>query len=119
MDISFIPCGVAIPLTQAYEEWRKHFNDNGKDVIKNNNAVAQENTVLLARTVAVFTTFISKELNEDYLLKNLPVEKLGFIFRKIMNAITGNIAEDKQQENNITQNITEDKKKETFDGNEQ
>lgn len=119
MDISFIPCGVAIPLTQAYEVWRDHFNKNSKDIAKNND-LAQENTILLAKTVAVFTKFMDDKIDEYWLLKNLTPEKVGFIFRKIMNAISGNVEnKDNSPESTKSEPVNENKKKEVFDGNVQ
>ena len=119
MDISFIPCGVAIPLTKAYEEWREHYNKHGIDNIRKNNDIAQENNLLIAKTVSVFTTYADEKINEDWLLKNLSVENLGFVFKKIMGAISGISTSNTNKQSEQTEDIVEDKKKELSDGNEQ
>ncbi len=116
MDISFIPCGVAIPLTKAYDEWIDFLNKaGGENEIRNNPDKAQESAELIVKVVATFTKFFDKQLNEDWLLKHTDMKNLGFAMTKIIQAISNNV----KISNQDTQAVDESKKKEISSGNEQ
>lgn len=110
MDISFIPCGVAIPLLNAYDAWIEHVkNSGGEDGIKNDLNKAHENAMLMAKTLSVFTKFYDNRLDEDWVLKNITMQSLGFAIIKLVNIIVGK---------NSESSSSESKKKEESDGNE-
>ena len=118
MDISFIPCGVAIPLTKAYDEWTEYINNSGgKDGIENNIDKAHDAAMLMAKTLAVLTKFYDEKLDEEWILKNVTLPNLGFAITKIIKIIIGSTTDSKIIKNT---NIDEVKKKENqLTGNEQ
>lgn len=115
MDISFIPCGVAIPLTQAYDEWTEHIKiSGGKEGIENSTENAHKAAMLMAKVLSIFTKFHNESLDEEWILKHVSMQNLGFAITRIIRAISGNVT---IQNKDVVEE--DSKKKEQSNGNEQ
>lgn len=108
MDISFIPCGVSIPLLKAYDEYVKHLTEHGSSIIKNDLEKAKENADLVIKVVTIFTKFKDPKLHEEWILNNCDMKQIGFLMTKLINTIMSS----------ISSNEDDNKKKENADGNE-
>lgn len=97
INISFVPCGVAIPLATAYEKWvQKSIEDGGIKGLEKDYKVAHINALLQIKIVSIFTEYCHPELSEEWLLKNVPFKNITFLVKKLVSAIMGKI-EDKDK----------------------
>lgn len=140
MDISFIPVGIAIPISKAYKAWidssmpivERILKDHPKiedetriqnlinEVMSTDIEALEENNQLQLELVAEFTVYHDPKLDKDWLQHNVDNKVIGFMVGKLINTISDKtLPEVKKAGRELFQSrVRESKKKEQISGKE-
>ena len=108
-DLSYIPCGVSIPILEAHNaQIQKELALIEKKKEPDYKEVLNANIEL----VSIFCSFYEKEFTKEYIAKNATSESLAIMYNKIVQAIVLSFPEDEKSESD-EETESEDKKKQT------
>jgi translation initiation factor 2 alpha subunit (eIF-2alpha) len=91
IDISFIPCGVSIPLLSKYDKWVSESKKEGVEKIKNNVEIAQDNFKMQAEILSMFTSYTNPKLDYEWLLHNADLYQISSFMQLLIKSITSYI----------------------------
>lgn len=106
-DLSYIPCGLAIPILEAHNE---QFAQENALLKQNKEPTAQEKMENQIKMVTLFCSFYEKEFTHDYICKKATDKQILAMYLQIVQAITENFEPIKPEE---AKDEEETKKKQT------
>ena len=117
IDISFIPCGVSIPLMNKYDEYFKSLksskvlnddgtvNENAEKELSKDTEKAANNLKIMIEMISMFTSYVDEEMNQEWIEKRLTIKQIPLFMSLLVKAITKDIQgtggkkSDKKKEN--------------------
>ena len=100
LDISFIPCGISIPLLGKFDEYTKSLkeanvvnadgtvNKNAEKELSKKPEKALKNINLMIELISMFTEYKDPKMTKDWVGQNLNITEIAKVMRLLIQSLT-------------------------------